>query len=103
MRTAAARPLLSQYRVVLVATDDLVSPEARAHLTSDYDLRQLLSWDELVALTIKQLPDAIVLDIDTVGQRSEDGISALAQLSSHRPDPLWQSQSTSPSIGSWRR
>lgn len=86
MRSAAARPLLSQYHVVLVATDDLVSPEVKAHLTTNYDLRQFLGWDELVALTVKQLPDAILLDIDTVGKCSEDGTSALAQLRSLGPD-----------------
>jgi DNA-binding NtrC family response regulator len=46
----------------------------------------LQTWDELIALVKGEPPDAILLDIDTVGERSEDGISALAKLRSLGPD-----------------
>ena len=82
MRSAAVRTLPSRYSVVIVTTDELVRPEAETYLAADYDLRVLESWDELMALIKKEPTDAIFLDIDTVGERSEDGISALAKLRS---------------------
>jgi len=86
MRSAAVRTLPSRYSVVIVTTDELVHPEAETYLASDYDLRMLQSWDELITLIKKEPADAIFLDIDTVGERSEDGISALAKLRSLGPD-----------------
>jgi DNA-binding NtrC family response regulator len=86
MRIAAVRTLPSRYSVVIVTTDELVRPEAETYLAADYDLRVLQTWDELMALIKRELPDAIFLDIDTVGERSEDGISALAKLRSLGPD-----------------
>jgi two-component system response regulator PilR (NtrC family) len=86
MRSAAVRTLPSRYSVVIVTTDELVRPEAETYLAADYDLRVLQTWDELMALIKVELPDAIFLDIDTVGERSEDGISALAKLRSLGPD-----------------
>jgi DNA-binding NtrC family response regulator len=82
MRSAAVRTLPSRYSVVIVTTDELVRPEAETYLAADYDLRVLESWDELMALIKKEPTDAIFLDIDTIGERSEDGISALAKLRS---------------------
>jgi DNA-binding NtrC family response regulator len=69
-----------------VTTDELVRPEAETYLAPDYDLRVLQTWDELMALMKKESPDAIFLDIDTVREHSEDGIAALAELRSMRPD-----------------
>jgi DNA-binding NtrC family response regulator len=86
MRSAATRSLSYRYRVVIVTTDKLVPPEAEKYLAGNYDLRLLATWDELVALARKQLPDAILLDIDTVGERSEEGISALNELRAVAPD-----------------
>jgi DNA-binding NtrC family response regulator len=86
MRSAAVRTLPSRYHVVIVTTDELVRPEAETYLAADYDLRVLKTWDELMALIKVELPDAIFLDIDTVGERSEEGISALAKLRSLGPD-----------------
>ena len=86
MRSAAVPTLPSRYSVVIVTTDELVHPEAETYLAADYDLRVLQSWDELMALIKKEPTDAIFLDIDTVGERSEDGISALAKLRSLGPD-----------------
>ena len=86
MRNAAVPVLPSRYSVVIVTTDELVRPEAETHLTPDYDLHVLQTWDELMALIKREPPDAIFLDIDTVGERSEDGIAALAELRSLGPD-----------------
>jgi len=86
MRSAVVRTLPSRYSVVIVTTDELVRPEAEAYLAPGYDLCVLQTWDELLALINTGPPDAIFLDIDTVGERSEDGISALAELRSLGPD-----------------
>lgn len=86
MRRATVRTLPSRYRVVIVTTDELVRPEAETYLATDYDLRVLPTWDELLVLIQGDPPDAIFLDIDTVGEHSEDGITALAKLRSLDPD-----------------
>ena len=86
MRAAAARPLPSAYRVVIVTTDELVGPEAEAHLGEGFDLHLLQTWPELAVFLKKQSADAILLDIDTIGERSEDGIAGLAELRSVNPD-----------------
>ena len=86
MRRAAVRTQPLRYSVAIVTTDELVRPEAETYLAPDYDLRVLQTWDELMALMKKESPDAIFLDIDTVRERSEDGIAALAELRSMRPD-----------------
>jgi DNA-binding NtrC family response regulator len=86
MRNAAVPVQPSRYRVVIVTTDELVRPEAETHLTPDYDLHVLQTWDELMALIKREPLDAVFLDIDTVGERSEDGIAALAELRSLGPD-----------------
>ena len=86
MRSAAAQILPSRYSVVIVTTDKLVPPEAESCLASDYDLHLLETWGELTAFLKKQPADAIMLDIDTVGERSEDGVAALAELRSLAPE-----------------
>jgi DNA-binding NtrC family response regulator len=74
--------------VVIVTTDDLVRPEAEAYLAGGYDLQLLQTWDELLARVMKQPPDAVCLDIDTIGEGSEDGIRALNELRSLAPDSV---------------
>jgi len=86
MRSAAAQVLPSRYSVVIVTPDELVPPEAETCLASDYDLHLLKTWGELAAFLKKQPADAIMLDVDTVGERSEDGVAALAELRSLAPE-----------------
>ena len=86
MRTATAKVSPSAYSVVIVTTDELVGPEAETYLAPDYDLHVLQTWTELAALLKKQSPDAILLDIDTLAEHSEDGVAALAELRSLSPD-----------------
>jgi DNA-binding NtrC family response regulator len=73
-------------RVVVVTTDILVGPEATIHLATDCHLTLLRSWDELVALVGQEVPDAVIVDLDTVGERSEDGIQALSELRALGPN-----------------
>jgi len=86
MRAAAARAFPSAYHVVIVTTDELVGPEAEAHLAGHFDLHLLQGWPELTIFLKRQAADAILLDIDIVGEHSEDGIAALAELRAHNPD-----------------
>jgi len=88
MRGATAEALHFRYRVAIVTADARVRPEAESHLASDYELHLLHTWDELLSLIKRDIPDAILLDIDEIGERSEDGISAMAELRSKGPDLL---------------
>ncbi len=76
----------SRFNVVFVTTDALVRPEVDAYLVPGYNVSMLETWEQLVALAKKQPPDAIFLDLDTIGERSDDGIAALAELRSFGPD-----------------
>jgi len=72
--------------VVIVTTDERVRPEAEASLAAEHDLLVLRTWDELAASIAKTPPNAILLDLDTVGERSRDGILALQELRAQGPD-----------------
>ena len=86
MRSAAAQVVPSRYSVVIVTPDELVPPEAESCLASDYNLHLLKTWGELATYLKKQPADAILLDIDAVGERSEDGVAGLAELRSAAPE-----------------
>ncbi len=86
MRAASPRSDTARFTVVIVTTDERVSPEAETYLAPDYDLRVLPTWDELLALIKREPADAIFLDIDTVGEHSKDGIADLAELRALEPD-----------------
>ena len=87
--TATASELLpSRFSILVVTTDGLVRPEAEVHLSEGYDLRVLPGWNELMAITKKRPPDVVILDIDMVGERPEDGVAALSELRSAVPEVL---------------
>src|SRR5579864_265283 len=80
MRAASLKDDPARDSVVIVTTDERVGPEAQTYLASDYDLAVLQTWEELLALVHKGVPNAIVVDLDTVGESSDDGITALSEL-----------------------
>src|ERR1700685_1946629 len=86
MRTTSPRTEPARFVLVIVTTDERVRPEAETHLAGERDLLVLHTWDELTALINQQPPNAILLDLDTVGERSKDGITALAELRALGPD-----------------
>src|SRR6202051_275539 len=86
MRTASPRNEPARFAVVIVTTDKLVRPEAEAYLADFYDLLVIQSWGELRASIDGCPPDAILLDLETVGERSSDGIAALTELRASGPD-----------------
>jgi DNA-binding NtrC family response regulator len=83
---SSPRTEADRFSVVIVTTDERVRPEAETYLAGEHDLRVLQTWDELTALIAKHPTDAILLDLDTVGERSEDGITALGELRALGPD-----------------
>jgi DNA-binding NtrC family response regulator len=83
---SSPRTEADRFSVVIVTTDERVRPEAETYLAGEHDLTVLQTWDELTALISKHPPDAILLDLDTVGERSEDGITALGELRAVGPD-----------------
>src|SRR5258708_605334 len=86
MRTASPRNDPARFAVVIVTTDERVRPEAETYLAGDHDLLVLQTWDELTISINQHPPDAVLLDLDTVGERSSDGIAALAELRALGPD-----------------
>ncbi|MBV8893474.1 MAG: sigma-54-dependent Fis family transcriptional regulator [Acidobacteria bacterium] len=86
MRSSDAQTASSRFSVVIVTTDELVRPEAETYLAAGYDLSMLQTWEDLVRLLDKKPPDAVFLDLDTIGKTSKDGIAALAELRSLEPD-----------------
>jgi DNA-binding NtrC family response regulator len=99
MRGAPNQSLPSRFSIVIVTTDELVRPEAEAYLAAGYDLRVLPTWDELITLVKKQPPEAVLLDIDIIGQRPDEGVSALSELRSLVPDLLLVALTRSSSKG----
>ena len=86
MRATNPRTEPARFSVVIVTTDERVRPEAEAYLAAQHDLMVLQTWDELTALINKDPPDAVLVDLDTMGERSVDGITALKELRSLGPD-----------------
>jgi DNA-binding NtrC family response regulator len=86
MRTTSLQTESARFAVVVVTTDERVRPEAEAYLAAEHDLLVLQTWEELTAAITRQPPDAILLDLDTVGERSQDGITALEELRAAGPD-----------------
>jgi DNA-binding NtrC family response regulator len=82
MRNTTTGP--SRKSIAVISSDPLVPSQAETHL-SDFDLKILRTWQETTLLK-KLAPDAILVDIDTVGQTSEEGAIALAELRNRDPD-----------------
>jgi len=86
MNRAATRPLPVPPAVAIVTTDELVGPEAVQYLDGGYQLQMLQTWEELLLALQQQPLDAILLDLDTLGESSDAGIAALRELRSNHPD-----------------
>ena len=86
MRSPGSQNEAAHSAVIIVTTDERVRPEAETYLAGEYELTVLEAWDQLIALIHRHPPDAILLDLDTIGERSEDGITALGELRTLGPD-----------------
>ncbi len=78
----------SRFSVIIVTTDESIRPEAEACLSAEYDLHILRTWDELTARVKKHPPHAVIVDIDVVGERPDEGLAATNELRSLLPDLL---------------
>ena len=85
MPAAASEIPDTRYSVVVVTTDERVRPEAEAHF-ADYQLHLVQTWDELAALMKKSPLDGVLLDLDVIGDSSNDGVAALRKLRAVNPD-----------------
>ncbi len=72
--------------VVIFTTDELVPPEAEQYLAPHYDTSWLDSWEQTLATLEQQTPHALLLDIDTVGESTSDGLRALQEVRGLLPD-----------------
>jgi DNA-binding NtrC family response regulator len=88
MRNLSGQESATQYQALIVTTDALVPPEAEAHLGDTYELKLMQTWDELAGMIKKHPPDAILLDVDTIGEKSEDGVGAMAELRTLLPEAV---------------
>ncbi len=88
-RTAAAPAAdesVLRESVVIFTTDELVPPEAEQHLAPHYDTTCLDSWEQVLAVLDRQPPHALLLDIDTVGESTSDGLRGLQHARGLLPD-----------------
>ena len=88
MPSAAVERQPSRFSVVIVTTDEAVRPEAETHLAADYDVDVFAAWNELITRVKKNAPDAILLDIDVIGEQPDEGVTALSELRSLVPEVL---------------
>ena len=72
---------------VILTSDPSVRPEAEAYLTG-YDLHVVSEWEDLIRLIRRDSPDAVLLDIDVIGEGPDEGLSVLSELRSMMPDSL---------------
>jgi DNA-binding NtrC family response regulator len=79
--TAAARaPEATTHHVAIVTPDEGVLPEVEEFLAKTFAVSFLHSAPELLPLLAEVPLDAILLDLDTVGDKPEAGIAALEEL-----------------------
>jgi len=78
----------SRFSIVVVTTDESVRPEAEACLCAEYDLAIARTWEELSACVRRNPPDAVLVDIDVVGNHPDEGLRAASGLRTLVPDLL---------------
>src|SRR5215467_9494850 len=75
-----ARAQTSRPKIAIVSRDELVGPEAQTCLAQLYELYILQTWADLTTLISERPLDAVLLDIDTIRTKSEEGIAAIREL-----------------------
>jgi len=85
-RASAAEDATPRQRVVISTTDQLVLPEVEQFLAPEFDTIFLDTWEPVLPSLEEQPADAIFLDIDTVGENSNDGLRAVQQVRELLPD-----------------
>ena len=83
MAQAAASPApeeLEKPRIAICTDDPQVLPETRQYLAADFETYLLESWNQLNPLLEQQPLDAVLLDIDMMGEPGRNGVHALQEL-----------------------
>ena len=83
MAQAAGSPApeeLEKPRIAICTDDPQVLPETRQYLAADFETYFLESWNQLNPLLEQEPLDAVLLDIDMMGEPGRNGIHALQEL-----------------------
>ncbi|MGH9577330.1 MAG: sigma-54-dependent transcriptional regulator, partial [Terriglobales bacterium] len=67
-------------RIAVVTTDEPALPDIEKFLAPAFQIHYLSSWDEILALMSRTPLDAILVDVDTLGESTNQGMEALAEL-----------------------
>ncbi|HYX67863.1 MAG TPA: sigma-54 dependent transcriptional regulator [Terriglobales bacterium] len=86
MRSAAAARARQTPTLVLATSDVSVVFEVREAFAPGFDLVAAANREETIALLTSRAVDAVLVDLDTIGANSEEGIAALRELRSLGPD-----------------
>ena len=81
-RSAEAR------RIAIVTTDETALPDVEKFLAAAFHTSFLKSADEILPLWTEVPLDAIILDLDTAGANSSEGLEILAELRRISEDPV---------------
>ena len=86
--TRAALASEAEFRqyVLIFTTDKFVLPEVEQFFEPSFDTAVHNVWNEVLQLLERQPADALLLDIDTVGDASSDGLRAIQQTRELQPD-----------------
>ncbi len=67
-------------RIAIVTTDEAALPDVDHFLAPAFVIHYLSTWDEILALMSRTSLDAILMDLDTLGESTNDGVEGVAEL-----------------------
>src|SRR5256714_5336176 len=86
-------------RIAIVTTDETVLPDVEKSLAPTFHTTMLASADQILPLWTELPLDAILLDLDTAGTSTKDGLSILGELRAVSGDPVLVALTRSTSRG----
>lgn len=78
--TPTPAPAADARRIAIVTTDEPALPDVEKFLAPAFHVHYLSTWDEILALMSRTSLDAILVDVDTLGDSTNQGMDALAEL-----------------------
>lgn len=88
MPTTAATHAAAERRIAIVTTDETALPDVEKFLAPSFHTSFLKSADQILPLWTELPLDAIILDLDTAGAGSSEGIDILGELRQISEDPV---------------
>ena len=67
-------------RIAIVTTDESALPDIEEFLAPAFHTTCLSTWEEILALMSRVPLNAVLLDVDTIGESTAQGVDALAEL-----------------------